>query len=93
MSKTQVYKIKATILGLRTIKATITPKYIESQMMCDKTNCRLIVVKMVCLKYKKVIVLDNEIYCSVDQESIHRLKYHICVNENDFTAQYKYKGK
>ena len=85
MSKTKVRKVKVIILEMENV--TTTHMYTESKVIVVK------LLKKGCQKHKKIIVLDDEMHCPVDTESIYALKYCTCVNVNVVPAKYKYKEK
>ena len=72
---------------MKTRKATITPKYTESQIRLVKTNCRK------SNKFETQIILDHKTHCPFKSESIHGLNYYSCVNKHDVPVQYKYMKK
>lgn len=93
LSHQHVHHIKANKLGFKTYKAQTAPKYTEGQKKRAKTNCRKIYEKLLKQTPPKLIVMDDETYCTVDPESINGIKFYSCKDKNKIPDKYKFKAK
>ena len=76
ISKTYLHKIKTEKLEFKTYKATSVPKYNERQKASAKKNCRKISENFLKSKLEKIVVMDDETYCTMDPENINGVKFY-----------------